>query len=449
MAIHAFQAWRGSQARGWRPTKKRLLARTAIAAFIVALFAAGAAPVYAGPAVTLRLIGMQQAGMTPEEMNAVIQEFEASHPNVRIEATYVAYDALHDKLVTSISPARPAYDIVLVDDIWFPKFAEAGWLLDVTDRIPPEMARDVFPAAWDIVTYKGRRWGLPWLLDQKYFFYNAEILKKAGFNEPPATWEEMIEQARVIKQRGLVEYPIIWSWAQIEALICDWVVLLNGNGGQFFDPAGNPRFNSPAGVETLEWMVSTLRDGLTNPASLTAGEEDVRNVFSQGKAAFALNWIYMYDLTNDPTESKIVGQARMALMPVFEKARKAGILSATINGSMGFAVTARSSHPDEAFEFILYLTSRDVQRRYAAHVTPMWRSLYDDETMFEEHPVTLRMFQKQFPYSHVRPKVPYYTELSKAVQVAIHEALTGRKTAQQALDEAAAKVKEIQARWRP
>lgn len=416
-----------------------------LAVAAVVLAAAGA---FAGPAITLRLIGMQQAGMTPEEMNAVIQEFEAAHPGVRIEATYVAYDALHDKLVTSISPARPAYDIVLVDDIWFPKFAEAGWLLDVTDRIPAEMRRDVFPAAWDIVTYKGRQWGLPWLLDQKYFFYNADILKQAGLTEPPATWEELVEQARVIKQKGLVEYPIVWSWAQIEALICDWVTLLYGNGGEFFDAAGNPRFNSPAGVEVLEWMVRTLRDGITNPASLTSGEEEVRNVFSQGKAAFALNWVYMYDLTNDPAESKIVGSTRMALIPVFEKARKAGIASATINGSMGFAVTARSPYPKEAFDFILYLTSRGVQRRYAAHVTPMWQSLYEDEAMLQEHPVTLRMFQRQFPYSHVRPKVPYYTELSKAIQVALHEALTGRKTPKQALDDATARVREIQARWR-
>lgn len=415
---------------------------------VVAAVVLAAAGAFAGSAITLRLIGMQQAGMTPEEMNAVIQEFEAAHPGVRIEATYVAYDALHDKLVTSISPARPAYDIVLVDDIWFPKFAEAGWLLDVTDRIPAEMRRDVFPAAWDIVTYKGRQWGLPWLLDQKYFFYNADILKQAGLTEPPATWEELVEQARVIKQKGLVEYPIVWSWAQIEALICDWVTLLYGNGGEFFDAAGNPRFNSPAGVEVLEWMVRTLRDGITNPASLSSGEEEVRNVFSQGKAAFALNWVYMYDLTNDPAESKIVGSTRMALIPVFEKARQAGIASATINGSMGFAVTARSPYPKEAFDFILYLTSRGVQRRYAAHVTPMWQSLYEDEAMLQEHPVTLRMFQKQFPYSHVRPKVPYYTELSKAIQVALHEALTGRKTPKQALDDATARVREIQARWR-
>ncbi len=45
-------------------------------------------------------------------------------------------------------------------------------------------------------------------------------------------------------------------------------------------------------------MVKTIDDGVTNPASVSYVEEDVRNVFSQGKAAFALNWNYMYDLVN-------------------------------------------------------------------------------------------------------------------------------------------------------
>lgn len=448
MSMRVFRARWSAKAAGHRPSRwvdSVLRASFAVAALTLLVFIA--VPAYAAPAITLRLIGMQQAGMTPEEMNAVVREFETQHPNVRIEATYVAYDALHDKLVTSISPARPAYDIILVDDIWFPKFAEAGWLLDVTDRIPPELAGDVFPAAWDIVTYNGRRWGLPWLLDQKYFFYNTEILEQAGISKPPSTWEEMVDQARLIKQKGLVEYPIIWSWAQIEALICDWVVLLHGNGGLFFDPHGDPMFNSSAAVDTLEWMVATIAEGITNPASLTASEEDVRNVFSQGNAAFALNWVYMYDLANDPNESKVAGKVGMAMVPVFERARKAGAVSATINGSMGFAVTARSPHPDEALAFVLYLTSRGVQRRYPAHVTPMWSSLYEDPDLFREQPVTLRMFQRQFPHSHVRPKVPYYTELSKVVQVAIHEALTGLKTPERALNDAFGRVKEIQARW--
>ena len=55
------------------------------------------------------------------------------------------------------------------------------------------------------------------------------------------------------------------------------------------------------------------------------------------------------------------------------------------------------------------------------------------------NPVTVPAFQAQFPYANERPTVPYYNEASAALQLAIQEALTGVKTPQAALDEAAAK----------
>ena len=62
-------------------------------------------------------------------------------------------------------------------------------------------------------------------------FYNKKILSKAGYEAPPATWEELIQQAKTIKEKGLVKYPIVWSWAQAEAAICDYTALVAGFGG--------------------------------------------------------------------------------------------------------------------------------------------------------------------------------------------------------------------------
>ena len=55
------------------------------------------------------------------------------------------------------------------------------------------------------------------------------------------------------------------------------------------------------------------------------------------------------------------------------------------------------------------------------------------------NPVTVPAFLAQFPYANERPTVAYYNEASAALQLAIQEALTGIKTPQQALDDAAAK----------
>lgn len=419
----------------------RILSVLLVVVFLIGAAGCAGAQEEAGPK-TLRVLAMQQAGPTPEEMNAIVEKFNASNPNVVVEIEYVSYDALHDKIATAMSTTPPAYDIILVDDIWYAEFAANGYILDVTDRLDDNMKANIFESAWAITTVDGKTYGMPWLLDAKYFFYNEKILADAGFSAPPTTWEELAEMGQAIKDQGLVEYPIAWSWAQAEAAICDYVTLLEGNGSALVDAEGKPVFNNETGVKTLQWMVDSIESGLSNPASITYVEEDVRNVFSQGKAAFAVNWLYMYELAAlNAEESQVTGQVKMALMPAFEGS---GVQSATINGSMGFSVVAKSANPDDAWEFVKFLTSEEIQKEYAAHLLPVWANNYEGEALTALEalnpatPVTVPMFSEQIPFSKVRPKVAYYSEGSKALQLALQEALTGSKTAQQALDDAAA-----------
>jgi len=393
---------------------------------------------------------MQQAGPTPEEMDAIVAEFGKTNPGIKVEIEYVSYDALHDKIVTAMASNPPAYDVVLMDDPWTAEFAKAGYVKDITSQITNDMTKKIFKAAWDVTSANGKVYGMPWMLDQKYFYYNDKILKAAGFNAPPKTWEELLAQAKVIKEKKLVDYPIVWSWAQAEAAVCDWVALLYGNGGTFLDDKGQPAFNNDKGVEVLTWMVKSVKDGYSNPASVSYVEEDVRNVFSQGKAAFALNWNYMYDMANaSDKESKVTGQVKMGLIPAFKSAADKGITSASINGSMGFAIVSTSPNADAAWKYVTYLTSEDVQNRYSAHQLPIWQSSFEGdagkklEAFSETTKVTVPEFNAQFPTSHVRPHVAFYPEFSKNFQLALQLALTGQKTPKQALDDAAAKWVEL------
>jgi multiple sugar transport system substrate-binding protein len=211
------------------------------------------------------------------------------------------------------------------------------------------------------------------------------------------------------------------------------------------DENGKPAFNDQAGVDTLAWMLKTVDEGVSNPASISYVEEDVRNVFSQGKAAFALNWNYMYDLANNnEKESKVNGQVKVATIPVFEKVAKSGTDSSSINGSMGFSVVATSPVADQAWEYVKYLTSEDVQNRYSAHMLPIWESSFQEPAVNKlmSSPTTQVMvpaFKNQFQTAHVRPKVPYYPEGSKALQLAIQQVLTKQATPKEALDQAAQK----------
>ena len=136
----------------------------------------------------------------------------------------------------------------------------------------------------------------------------------------------------------------------------------------------------------------------------------------------------------------------MALMPAFEGA---GVESSSINGSMGFSVAAASPNKDAAWEYVKFLTSEDVQNRYSAYLLPIWQTSFQGDNLKKlegytpANATTVPMFNQQFPFAHVRPKVPFYPEGSKAIQLALQEALTKQKTPQEALDAAAAKWNEL------
>jgi multiple sugar transport system substrate-binding protein len=155
----------------------------------------------------------------------------------------------------------------------------------------------------------------------------------------------------------------------------------------------------------------------------------------------------MYDLVNfNKEESQVTEQIKMALMPAFEGS---GVESASINGSMGFSVAATSPNKDAAWKYVEFLTSEDIQSRYSAHLLPIWQTSYEGENLTKlqgytpASATTVPMFNEQFPFAHVRPKVAYYPEASKTLQLALQEALTKQKTPEQALNDAAAKWVEL------
>jgi multiple sugar transport system substrate-binding protein len=402
----------------------------------------------AGP-VTIHILTMDQAGLKPAEIDQIARDFEALNPDIKVIMEYVGYDYVHDKIVTGMAAKPPAYDAAMIDVIWPDEFIKAGYLLDVTSRVSPDMKANMFPASWNGVTRDGKIYGMPWLMDVKYFMYNKDVLQQAGITAPPKTWEELVDQAKIIKQKGLVEFPIIWSWNQKEGVVCDFTVLLFGNGGAFLDANGKPAFNNEKGVQLLTWMKQTLDDGLSNPSSVSSDEGAVETDFLAGKSAFAVNWLFQYSDSNDATKSQIVGKAAFAPMPVFADGAAAGIKGSSVDGSSSFAIMATTPYPDQTWKFLTYLASNEVQIKYSAEMLPVWQNDFQGDALANllaatpMNPVTVPAFLGQFPYANERPTVSYYNEASAALQLAIQEVLTGVKSPKDALDVAAAKWIEL------
>ncbi|WP_112532583.1 extracellular solute-binding protein [Phyllobacterium trifolii] len=370
---------------------------------------------------------MAQAAYSEADVRAMTEAFTKANPDVTVNLEFVPYEGLHDKTVLA-QGSGGGYDVVLFDVIWPAEYATNKVLVDVTDKITPEMKSGVLPGAWTTVEYDGKRYGMPWILDTKYLFYNKEILEKAGIKNPPKTWAELAEQAKTIKDKGLLATPIAWSWSQAEAAICDYTTLVSAYGGSFLKD-GKPVFATGGGLDALNYMVDSYKSGLTNPNSKEFLEEDVRRVFQNGEAAFALNWTYMYNMANDPKDSKVAGKVGVVPAPGVEGKSTVS----AVNGSMGLGITSTSKHPDEAWKYITFMTSQATQNQYAKLSLPIWSSSYDDPAVSKNQEELIAAAKVSLAAMYPRPTTPKYQELSTGLQQAIQEALLGQAAPEDAL----------------
>lgn len=417
-------------------TRRAVLTTTmagAVAAALAGCSVTGAAPVTGASGAaggTINALFMKQAGYSESDVNAIIAAFQTKFPDIKVNPTFVAYEALHDKIVTS-APAG-TYDVVLMDCIWPAEFASKGIVADLTPQIPPSWKTDMLGGALSAALYQDKYWGVPWGPSAKLFYFNTAMLAKVGASAADVdTWDGVLSVAKKLKDANVVKYPLSWSWSQAEAVICDYAVLLGAFGGTFTDASGKLAVNQPAGVQALTWMYKTITDGFTDPGSVTYLEDDTSKALAAGKAAMILNWESTFTDLNDKKISSIVGDAAVAGMPKGPSGANPGV-----NGSMAFAIPTTSKHQAAAFTFLQDITSLPVQVQYATKQAPDWKSAYTDPAVLKTNPKVLAAAGKTYDDLISRPEVANYNAVSQILQVQIQKALLGKVSPQAAMDAA-------------
>jgi multiple sugar transport system substrate-binding protein len=381
---------------------------------------------------TIQALFMQQAGYSVTDVKAMVAAFEKAGSGIKVVPTFVTYEALHDKIVTAA--AAGTYDVVLIDVIWPAEFGSKGIVADVTSKYPSNWNSDILGGALTTAQYKNKQYGVPWGVDTKFFYSNTDMLAKAGVNASQLeTWDGVLAAAKAVKAKAGVRYPLVWSWSQAEALMCDFAQLTGAFGGKFLDDSGKLVINQGGAVQALAWMRKTLTDGLTNPASTTFLEADVEKTLNNAQAAFGLNWTYYYGVSNDPKSSKVVGKINVAQTPAGPGGQRPGV-----NGSMALSVSQGSKNQDAAWKLIEYLTSEPVLDKYAKDALPIWKASYTKPDVVQTAPKTFAAAGKQLGELIVRPQVVNYNGVSQLIQVELQNALLGKKPVQKALDDAVA-----------
>jgi multiple sugar transport system substrate-binding protein len=365
----------------------------------------------------------------------LVAEFEAGHPGVRVRAESLPWntDEQRQFFVINLESGRPGFDVMMLDVIWVPEFARAGWLLDLTPHLQPGELGAFFPSAADAATFAGRAWALPWNMNVGLLYYRKDLLARHGL-APPLTYAELVAQAEQIRaaERGGRLDGFLWQGKQYEGLVVNVIEQLRASGTELLGPDG-ALFPDPRRAEQALAFMRSLIDRGVSPGWTTAADEELtRRAFGKGEAVFLRNWPYALDLLEAPG-SPVRGRVGIAPLP----RHPGGLLGAGSTGGAHLAIHRGTRHPDLALDLVRALTSETAQRRMVtgAALYPTRVALYQAPDLVRSLPA-LPAIATLTLAGHPRPVTPYYLTISTLLQPELSAALVRVKTPARAVADA-------------
>ncbi|MER6349607.1 ABC transporter substrate-binding protein [Streptomyces sp. NPDC001595] len=257
-----------------------------------------------GP-VTLRFQSLAWQQESVEANKELVAEWNAAHPDIRVEYVQGSWDSVHDQLLTSFEGGE-APDIIhdASDDL--ADFAYGGYLADLTELLPERLTSDIPSHTWDTVTFGDGVYGVPFLQEPRVLIANATWLKEAGVRIPtpedPWSWTEFREITRQLSGEG--RYGVAWP---LKEPVSASLNLSLSAGGQLFHRGadGKVTVRFEAGDEvvprTIHDQVNT--DGSASGSTLGSGGSDTLPGFFGGRYAMVpLGFSYRQQIAQQAPE---------------------------------------------------------------------------------------------------------------------------------------------------
>jgi multiple sugar transport system substrate-binding protein len=412
-----------------------LVANRLAAALFAALVLAGCAD--RGPAAGPVTVVFKHAKILGpvDPMPALLAEFHALRPDIRVIAEVLPWssDEQRQFLVINLEGGRPGFDVMMLDCIWVPEFARAGWLLDLTSSLPPGELDAHFPSAAAPARYHGRDWALPWFMNVGLLYYRADLLAKYGLRAPETQAEMVAAIRRVRAGEGNPRLEgYLWQGKQYEGLVVNALEGFWAAGTDALGPDGRVFPEPERAAAALAFLRGLIEEGLS-PAWTTAADEEItRRAFGQGEALFLRSWPYAADLFELP-DSPVRGKVGLAPLPRRDPATPAP----GSTGGSHLAVTRVTQHPEAAVALVRFLTGERAQRLLAetGAVKPSRPALYHEPALVRAFP-SLPRIHDLILLGRPRPVTPAYVMLSTALQPELSAALVGLKSPAQSVAQA-------------
>jgi ABC-type glycerol-3-phosphate transport system substrate-binding protein len=428
-------------------SRRSFLKRTGAAA--AGLAAAGALPAWAGAAAqdTTELKALVPAAPDPtppgvpnaaysQATNDAFAAWQAAN-GVKVAYEDVPWPQLHDRMAANFASGVHTHDVIYMSG-WVPEFAD--FLVPFVDQLPAGLVADLPPSSFSTVTWDGQKLGVVFTLSLLTTFYNKAMFDAEGITAPPRDWAELLGIAEQLTKDGKYGWVLNYGeTAGIGGVATYWFAFLQQAGGRLWDESGQPDFDNPSGVDSVQMMIDLMK--FTDPGAITyVGINDATNVFTNGTAAMMLNWPFMWVPANGP-DSPIAGQVGAAINP----AGPAG--TASIDGTDAYTITKTSANPELARQLIEFYLDPAVQKSQSIDTgwLPIRLSVLNDPEVQEKSAnAKVVLEQAQHPYDSFI--TPDYNEVTIAISTELQKALQGQQDAATTVKNASEAVKAIVAR---
>ncbi|NUT39896.1 MAG: sugar ABC transporter substrate-binding protein [Thermoactinospora sp.] len=365
-------------------------------------------------------------------VEGVIDGFEKQYPGVEVEWLDQPGDGYSEKVLSQAAGGTLPDVTNLPPDFALP-LAKQGLLLDVA-KADPKAAGEYVAGGLDAYRFPGTEgtFGYPWYLNTDVNYWNSELLTKHGLDPEklPTTLDELIEQARVIKEKSGGKVYLMSRKPGLMDLANAGVKLVSDDGASF-------TFNTPEAAALLDKYAAAYKDGLLPKDILTDTFQGNAKLFSEGKAAWTTgggNHITSLQTDNPSLAPKVVPSPAMGTPPLYVQ---------------GLSVSARSANTPAAVALARWVTNAENQAAFA-HLVAIFPSTKASagDPFFSESDGTNASEAKVIAFKSLESArmlqpVQFNGAMDKIVNQQFALAISGETTSRQALDDAVAKCNEL------
>ncbi|MEN6316280.1 MAG: sugar ABC transporter substrate-binding protein [Clostridiaceae bacterium] len=364
-----------------------------------------------------------------EMFEGIVKQFQNQNPDISVNIQTMPWSNREQKLMTALAANRGP-DIMYMNTDILLQFASNNMIIPLDKYVTDEQKNDFYDFTLKVNSYDGKIYGIPVLQEMMGYFYNLDILKDIGMTKDnlPSTFDEYEAMLKNLKEKGKYGTFIDVSGSLVTN---GFYAQLWSEGGMPLAMDGKVTINNDAGKKVLDRFTKWYQEGYMPKDTITMTEY-ATGKFISGETASC--YLSAMTLVNDDFKKV---NFNWAIGPQLK-----GSAGAKTHSAIGtFCITKDSKDPDSTYKWIEYVTNKEslaAINKFAGCLAPR-KSVPNMHADVKGYDVIMSQLDSAYSVaSH-----PAERQIMPILIPEIQAAMLGRKTSEQALNDAAKGAEEV------